>query len=400
MYAMKGREIVPRFLGPGDHAWLASLIEAAHRSVGATRGQLEEALADAAMVHAPERLGGMARAVVLDLMDDERKSPVAPRAAREAVFGGWCGDRARTIAASAARLGVEPEGVEGSLFADLPSLRVVTRAKCALLPGDLALRINLAFAQSLLFRSTAVRLWVEGQAHRIVRQARWSGLIATIEATEARAVLSLSGPLSICHRTLLYGRALASLLPVLVWTKRFGLEAELVVGGDERLLRLASPAPIFPSVEPKAFDSKLEARFARDFAKCAPDWELLREPEAVRQGTSLVFPDFLIRHRLNPARRAFVEVVGFWTPAYLEKKIATAGAMAAGTPLLLCVDEALGVDEDRWPPSARIVPFRRKIDARLVLEVISRLARDIPDRDWAADRGSSSAPPFPNGNGS
>lgn len=349
---------------------MSSLIEAVDRSVGSTRGQLEENLADAAMVHAPERLGGMARAVLLDLVEDERQSAVLPRDAREAVFSAWSGDRLRTIEACAGRLGVDLRSLEESLFADLPPERVVTGTRGALLPCDVALRVNLAFAQSLLFRSTVVRLWVEGQAHRIVRQARWGGLIATVEATEARAVLSLSGPLSVCHRTLLYGRALARLLPVLVWTKRFGLEAELVLGGEERLLRIASPAPIFPSAEPEAFDSKLEARFARDFARRAPEWELLREPEAVRIGASLVFPDFLVRHRLDPSKQAFIELVGFWTPAYLEGKVAMAAAMTGGTPLVLCVDEALGVEEGRWPPSARVVPFRGKIDVAAVLMAI------------------------------
>jgi len=60
------------------------------------------------------------------------------------------------------------------------------------------------------------------------------------------------------------------------------------------------------------YDRKLEERFARDFRRVAPEWDVIREPEAVQAGGTLIFPDFALRHRAD-RRRWLVEIVCFWT---------------------------------------------------------------------------------------
>lgn len=374
MLSTDGYRVEPRFLGPGDHPWIAVLLRAFTGSVGHRRADLEQNLRDAALIAAPERLGTIARAVLLDLARSEVKSLLSPKEVRAAVFrGSW--------AEAAAQLGASVPALEASLFADLPPERIVVDAP-PIDSAELALRANLSVAQSLLARSTEVRLTVEGQARAIVRQARLGGLIASVEGDGARAVLSLSGPLAICRRTLVYGRALAALVPALAWCDRFRLEAELVLRAGARRLVLSSPAPIFPSAPPRAFDSKLEARFAKDFAKAAPEWELIREPEAVRAGRHLVFPDFLVRHRLNPTRQILIEIVGFWTPDYLARKTAAIRAMTV--PLLVCVDAELGVGEGELPSGVEVVAFRRRLRAEEVLariEAATAQARAAAPRD-------------------
>jgi hypothetical protein len=54
-------------------------------------------------------------------------------------------------------------------------------------------------------------------------------------------------------------------------------------------------------------------RFARDIARRYPDWDLIRESEALRAGATLIFPDFLLRHRVHVDREVLIEIVGFWT---------------------------------------------------------------------------------------
>ena len=77
--------------------------------------------------------------------------------------------------------------------------------------------------------------------------------------------------------------------------------------------------PIFPSGEPRRYDSQLEERFARDFARLAAAWEVVREPEPVVVGRGLVFPDFALIHRTRTERRWLLEIVGFWTPDYFVR---------------------------------------------------------------------------------
>jgi anti-sigma factor RsiW len=47
--------------------------------------------------------------------------------------------------------------------------------------------------------------------------------------------------------------------------------------------------PVVPALPGAAYDSKLEERFARDFAKVAARLEVIREPEVVPLGNSWTF---------------------------------------------------------------------------------------------------------------
>jgi predicted nuclease of restriction endonuclease-like RecB superfamily len=143
------------------------------------------------------------------------------------------------------------------------------------------------------------------------------------------------------------------------------------VRGEAVRFVLESGDPLFPSESPTAFDSRLEERFARDMKRLAPDWNVLREPAAIPAGGTLVFPDFLLSHRLDPRRRFWVEIVGFWTPEYLSRKL-EALREARIEDLILVVDEARGCSEADFPPQASVVRFRKKVDASELLPILAR----------------------------
>src|SRR6266446_7721882 len=165
-----------------------------------------------------------------------------------------------------------------------------------------------------------------------------------------------------------YGRALSEILPLLAWCHSFRLQAECAVRGQQLILRLASGDPIFPGRAPRLYDSKLEERFARDFRRVAPDWDVIREPEAVQAGGTLIFPDFALRHRAD-GRRWLVEIVGFWTRDYVERKLALL-RVAGLQKLVLCIDESRNCADGSLPSSSRIILFRRRLDATAVLHLI------------------------------
>jgi hypothetical protein len=148
-----------------------------------------------------------------------------------------------------------------------------------------------------------------------------------------------------------------------------------LVEADHAWLRitLQSGDPIFFGADlPGRYDSALEERFAREFREKAPDWDLIREPEPLRAGEHLIFPDFAIFHRRDPTRRALLEIVGFWTPRYLQAKLER--LRAAGAPdLILCVDDSLNCTNDAWAELRHVVRFKRRIDVREVLERIEAM---------------------------
>ena len=43
---------------------------------------------------------------------------------------------------------------------------------------------------------------------------------------------------------------------------------------------------------------------------CTASWDVIREPEPVKAGTTLLFPDFALQHRIQPERRWLLEIVG------------------------------------------------------------------------------------------
>ncbi len=188
---------------------------------------------------------------------------MAPQRVRATVFGEAGrspAPREAVLAAAAHQLGVSEADVEATLFADLPGERLVASPDRPLSPGELALRANLALVQGLIFRATAVTIEVCGNARALVRYAKLRGLICAVVARGdgGDAVLELSGPFSLFRRTLLYGRALGALVPLLAWCQRFRLRAECVVRERPVILRLATGDPIFPATEPRAYDSKIE----------------------------------------------------------------------------------------------------------------------------------------------
>jgi predicted nuclease of restriction endonuclease-like RecB superfamily len=119
----------------------------------------------------------------------------------------------------------------------------------------------------------------------------------------------------------------------------------------------------------RRYDSRLEERFAREFRRLAPAWDVIREPEPIPVSGTLIFPDFALCHRSNPVRRWLLEIVGFWTPDYVARKLALYRS-ARLSNLILCIDEDRNCAEAGLPSGALVVRFRHRVDAAAVLGVI------------------------------
>jgi predicted nuclease of restriction endonuclease-like RecB superfamily len=364
----RGR-ILPAFLDERDQPWLHVLIDEVDRFRGRPLRELQQRLREPLPCATPHFKSRAAVRLLLRLGSAEITSEVSPAAAREKLFVEAAVQtdtpRGSIVAAAASALGLAPAALERALFADLPGERVFVGPESFPPPHELALRVNQLIARSLLFRASRVRIRAQGALRPVVRQAKLRGLICTVEDGDP-PVLDLSGPYAVFRRTLLYGRALGELLPFLAWCARFELCATCMFRGQEAELHLQSSDPFFPASAPKPFDSKLEARFARDLKKAAPDWDLVREPEPVRAGGTIIFPDFLLRHRLDPSREFLVEVVGFWTPDYLQRKFSLLRAAKLDN-LILCLDQERACADGDLPTGARVVHYRRRIDPTAVL---------------------------------
>ena len=383
-FEIAGREAVPRFLTPADHHWLRVLIDETERFEGRRMDELRERLREPLPCYTPD--GKFAVAVhVLERLCGKGSPPAAisPRRARAVLFAeaqrsraneeAW--DRAKVLDAVASALEISSEALDRSLFADLPRERLVELPSPRPAPHELTLRVNLALAQGFLQRASRVSLVVRGNVRPVVRQVRLCRLLCEVRpGPEGRGTsIGISGPYSLFRRTTLYGRALGSLVPVLRHCDYFELEADAVLRGRELSVRIRSGDPIFPAAEPgRHYDSKLEEKFSLAFRKLAPDFDVVREPEALRAGEHLVFPDFAIFHRRNPDRRVLLEIVGFWTPDYLKRKLDRLAA--AGVPnLILCIDDSLNCADESLPDTFRVLRYVRRVDAEAVLRTVTKM---------------------------
>jgi uncharacterized protein len=96
--------------------------------------------------------------------------------------------------------------------------------------------------------------------------------------------------------------------------RRSGWNASLDLSPDDGLTS-GLPAP-------DEFDSSVEESFAAQWGDAPRDgWRLVREGEILHGKQKVFVPDFVFRH--DDGRSALMEIVGFWTPEYVEAKIQT-----------------------------------------------------------------------------
>ncbi len=372
----EGDLLLPQYFTEADHPWLRALIDERERYVGSPRREWDARRHEPLSVPAPGARLALATHALERSARDAVRAPAPPARIRAAVFRLAAElPRAYALSAAAKDLAIPVDAIEPSLFADLPPERILTSIEPPLGPAELAARGNQLLVGSLLRSSLRVRIAAHGKVRAFLREVKLSGLVCTVEAPVERrgrdqVLIDLSGPLALFRHTVMYGRVLARLIPRLAWCDDFRVEADCRLSAERRATLVVSRGdPITAARELESCDSELERRFVRDLGRLARDWEIVREPEPIALPGSLIFPDFELRHRRAPERRWLVELVGFWTREYLERKL---GALRAArlNNLIVCIDADRNCARDDLPAQARVVRFRRRVDAREILAII------------------------------
>ena len=371
--SVRGDIVVPHWLSERDYPWLADLIESYTAFVGEPRSRLDDYLAAHAAGALQTRPGWRIAARVLDrLFPTEMAAAVKPERVRAAVFQASAGrdSRERVLEPVSLELGETALVIENSLFADLAGERLLRAPTEPVHVSSLALHCNLAIAQAALKNSSKVEIVLAGNARAVVRHAKLRGLICTVSRVPGGATtLEISGPLALFKKTSLYGRHLAELVPILPWSTSFELRADCTIHSHEAHLTLTQADPLPPGSVPRRYDSRLEERFAREFARATKEWNLIREPEPIAAESTLIFPDFALVHRHEPHRRWLLEIVGFWTSAYVERKLRRLRAAGVDN-LILCIDESLDCHGVDLPTDCPVLRFRKRVDTQAVLKLI------------------------------
>jgi predicted nuclease of restriction endonuclease-like RecB superfamily len=355
-----GRE--RRLYGPEDQPWIAIVADHAVEACGQPWRALRDGLEHAPI--SPGRVTAILRALRRITGGGKVRASVARRV-RAAVLGLPALDdatRATRLDAVAQSMGVVREDVEGLLWLDLAEERPVTLPDGRPDERTLAAYANLDRLQRLVRRARTLRLRIWGDAAPLVRAAARYGLLATVTVTGDATVLDVAGPLSLFHKTTVYGRALAQLVPLLADVPRFVLELAVELERGPAMFTFASPV-LLPPVPLSRLAAGPTARLARELRELAL---VDVDPPPIAHGADRLYPDLLVEHA---GRRHTVELVGFATADYLAAKLAR--YRAAGVPdVVLCVDDARAADASSTDDA--VLRYTRRLTAPALLAHLAR----------------------------
>ncbi len=281
--------------------------------------------------------------------------------------------RSRAIAQAARNLGISPEEAEASMFADLESELIVSGFSPPS-PAALLEEYNLSLAQTLLFKATEMRFRASSKHKEVLRAVKRLGLMYSASQEGGRLDITVDGPVSAIKATERYGTSLAKLLPFIVASTGWSVEATILrkdFNGNPRIYifnmdegshghLFGDFAGAFQGVE---FDSEPEERFYDSFGNAATGWAITREPEPLIAGRYLYIPDFLLE---KDGTKVYVEIAGFWTAEYLKRKVAKLGELK-DTELMVLASTKMACDAFK-AVTENVILFDRKIPLKEVLD--------------------------------
>ena len=417
---ISGGKIRPLYAAlDSDHVALGQSLNDVYREgVGRKKGELIDRLKGVEN-HGPDfkLVRGLSALLERRCVFEADSAGINPMEARRAVFreasrsrASSTEEREKVLREVSTRLGVPAEVLERALFSDVDDELILRRFE-PLDSQTLLKRYNLSLMQTLLFKALRVEFSASGNWKNIFREVKWLGLIYSVERQAAgsagdkatqggqsRFVVSLDGPLSLFKMTERYGTAMARLLPRIIAADSWSINAEILArsrGGKvysfevdgEEVKELVADVRIEGSLPAKRssaglYDSTTEANFARAFLSFGTGWTLRREPEPLIAGTHVMIPDFAFD---KDGMRVYLEVVGFWTPEYLERKVAKL-SLVSGVDMIIAADERLACSRlkrlgektiviyyDGEVPIKPIIEHLREREVSVVSEQVERI---------------------------
>jgi predicted nuclease of restriction endonuclease-like RecB superfamily len=431
--------ITPLFIDTDEQPYrdtAAELIQIFEEHLGDPRGELEETIDQLTVADTDYKIvQGLAK-LLTDECEFATVGPVEPREIRHRLFEkanesypivrqptlGEDTKKLEVYSAVADQLGITLEECYRGMYADLEDNKRLIRfghrvsdgyqgsdksSTTTRLTGDseesyaedtitvdwLLTRYNLALAQAVLYDATEmrVRVWdsfatvfsyvkLFGLMHRIYPVDNNGDRVASTDAADGYEA-TLDGAASLFSKSRKYGIRMANFLPALPLCDRWEMEADVLHddnGSTAQTLSFELDHTDGLSSHYSAqsdFDSDVERTLAQKWERANTDWELVREDDVLDLGAEVMLPDFAIEH--PDGRRVLFEIVGFWTPEYLDEKLAKIRDADCDT-LIVAVSERLDCSaEDFEGIDDRVLWFKSGIHVYDVVELAEDYAVDV-----------------------
>jgi uncharacterized protein len=283
-------------------------------------------------------------------------------------------------------LGLSIEELDEMLFADRHASYRLTDVGPAWTPSTLLARYNLELARGTLYWASHITIEVSSNYKDLWKYIKLFKLMFWAEPKQGGGYrIDLDGPISpFVSSTLRYGRQLAAFLPALFLCEQWRMHAYVYPpqGRGKMLYCLDHTSSLHSHFKRSGeFDSRLEADFAREFEQKVGGkrghWRLTRESEVLLLGDTVMVPDFVLTDTRDEKRRILIELVGFWHPNYLRRKVEKVHA-ANCAHLLLLVYKGLNVTEEAFQDSAsQVIFFQQKPVLKEVMEAVEAMAEQL-----------------------
>lgn len=233
-----------------------------------------------------------------------------------------------------------------TLYGDLPDNNRLKKFTHSLTAEELIRRYNLALAQGLLYRCIRMRVWLWDSYKTVFHYLKLAGLIHFIRKQGDHFYLHLDGPLSLFRRTQKYGINFARFLPGLMLAEHWKLSADIQTEKGLRQFVLDQNCGLHSHYQKDdPFDSTVEQALYKGFQKRKTLWDIRREAEIIDLGNTVLIPDFTFIHPDGVS--VLLEIVGFWTPDYLNKKLNKIDR-AKRTDLIIAVNDKLNCTKEQF----------------------------------------------------
>jgi predicted nuclease of restriction endonuclease-like RecB superfamily len=378
----RGDTVTPRHLNPADPRHLETaggLVEILREHSGRSRAEVDLAFDELIGSGTDYRvIRGMIK-LLLDRCVFETSSPVEPGELRRAVFAaaarrhpiGLDGEaRAAALAEVAAELHVPPPEIERSLYADLPSSQRLA-AFDDLDARELLDAYNVAQAQALLYRAVRMVIDVAPQPaveyRRLFDAIKAHRLVHIIHGDAAAGYeIVLDGPVSMFHRSQKYGVQMAVFLPSLLACSGWRMRAEIDLKprGTAFYTLDASQTRLRAPETPSGGRHPVVEKILSVVAQTGGSWAAEPCRDVVAAGGEVFVPDVVAR--TAEGRSVWIEVLGFWTPRHVERRLAELDRGGIANYLLLASDELRASRDGLDPTSRRVLVFKSSPDARSI----------------------------------
>ena len=409
------------------------LIEIFEQHLGESKGELDDTIDELTVDNTDYKIVQGSAKLLKDECEFETIAPIEPREIREELFAvanenqpivrqPTLGEDKQSVwvySTVADRLGITLKECHRGMYADLDENKRLVRfghrasdehtdtdnsTTTTQLTGNseesyaedtvsvdwLLTRYNLALAQAVLYGATEMRIRVWDSFSTVFSYVKLFGLmhrIYPIDANGNRVASTnvadgyeavLDGAASLFSKSRKYGIRMANFLPALPLCDQWEMRADILDDNSGTTSQTVSfeldhTEGLSSHYSAQSdFDSDLERTLSQKWERANTDWELIREDDVLDLGAEVMLPDFAVEH--PDGRRVVFEIVGFWTPEYLDEKLAKIRE-ADRDNLIVAVSERLDCSADDFEGmDDRVLWFKSGIHVYDVVELAEEYA--------------------------